>query len=160
MPALLLYFGCCSLWRVVTSFTDSSEVNKTRVHHFLFPLRISNYPEFAFKSVSFGYCNQLLVSHVFVTINYLKLGNFIPVYCKYNGRSVARYNLDMPGCWMELRHEQWLSIFHHFQCWRTSFCCFPTGLCYFLAASIGHLSHILYVITNRSLQKKKKKAKP
>lgn len=90
MPALLLYFGCCSLWRVVTSFTDSSEVNKTRVHHFLFPLRISNYPEFAFKSVSFGYCNQLLVSHVFVTINYLKLGNFIPVHCKYNGRSVAR----------------------------------------------------------------------
>lgn len=61
MPALGLYFGFCSLCRVVTGFTDSSEVNKTRVHHFLFPFRISNYPEFAFKSVYFGYRNDQLL---------------------------------------------------------------------------------------------------
>lgn len=51
MPAMSLYFGGCSLYRVVIGFTDSSEASKTRVHHFLFPFRISNYPEFAFKSL-------------------------------------------------------------------------------------------------------------
>lgn len=89
MPALVLYFGC-SLCTVVTGFTDSLDVNKNRVHHFLFPVRISSYSEFAFKSMHFGYCDQLLVVHIFVMINYLKLGIFIPIKCKNNSRSMAR----------------------------------------------------------------------
>lgn len=97
MPVLVLYFGCCSLCGVVNGFTDSSEVNKTKVHHFLLPFRSSNYPEFAFKSVRFGNCNQLLVLHVFVMIYYLKLGIFIPIHFKCNGRPVARLQFGHIG---------------------------------------------------------------
>lgn len=61
MPTLGLHFSFCSLCRVVNGFTDSSEVNKTRVHLFLFPFRIPNYPEFAFKSTYFGYRNDQLL---------------------------------------------------------------------------------------------------
>lgn len=72
--------------------------------HFLFPLRISSYPKFAFKRVHFDYCDRLFVARVLLTIDSLKLGYLLIVNIIVD--LWPDCILDMLVCRMELKHKQ------------------------------------------------------